>query len=117
MLPLLRLSAAALVMLTASSALALECPTPASFSDPANTEAVNRILPPSTDLSAPQAVQSAIFLLKEAGISNDQIIDQLVYTYCQQLSSQPGLTDEQKNEQIRTFSSEADRAVNDTTPN
>lgn len=104
-------SAAVIALLLGSSAMALECPVPAAINDPASAAVVERVLPDGIDLDAPEALQSAVFELQQAGVDDDTILDNLISAYCNTLNGQQGLTDDEKAARIDSFTGEADNTV------
>lgn len=104
-------SSLALLMVFGSAAWSLECPVPASINTPADAAKIGQILPPDTDLDAPDALQSAVFELRQAGIADDTIINNLIAVYCAAVSTQPGLSEDAKSQQVEAFSKTATQAV------
>lgn len=104
-------SSIALLVVLGSTAWGLECPIPASLDAPADATRISQILPADTDLDAPDALQSAVFDLRAAGISDDQIINSLIAVYCAAVSAQPGVSDEDKSQRVEAFSQSASQAV------
>lgn len=95
----------------ASSALALECPTPAAIDDAASAAAVAKVLPGGVDLEAPDALETAVFQLREAGVADGVIVDNLISTYCNALNAKPDLVEADKTQRVEAFSKTATRAV------
>lgn len=93
------------------SAMALECPTPGVVADPAQASVIENILPADVDLEAPDALQSAIFDLKQSGVADDVILDNLIATYCVYVDAEPGVSDDDKTQQVKDFSEAATQAV------
>lgn len=104
-------SAVVIALLLGSSAMALECPIAADINDAASAAAVERVLPAGVDLDAPGALQSSVFELKQAGVDDDTILDNLIAAYCKTLNGQEGLSDDQKSTRIDSFTGEADNTV------
>lgn len=104
---------AGLVLFTFSAApvLALECPVSTQFDDATTAAAVAKILPPGIDLEAPQALQSAIFDLRQAGVSDDLILDNLIAIHCATVVADPGLSDAQKTKRVVDFPTTAEPLV------
>ncbi|MGV3491996.1 MAG: hypothetical protein ACO1OG_11810 [Devosia sp.] len=100
----------ALAMLMASSALALECPIAAAIDDAAVAGSIAEYLPADTDLEAPDALQSAVFELKQAGVPDDTILDNLLSVYCAAVNA-TDLSDADKTQKVEAFSETADTAV------
>jgi len=105
------LSATTLALLMTTSAMALECPIPVAVNDAASAAAVRQVLPAGVDLDAPQALQSSVFELRQAGVGDDAIVDNLISAYCTSVNAQPGLSDDDKTQKINTFSDEVDKAM------
>jgi hypothetical protein len=101
----------AAVLMLSTSAWALECPAPADINDPATAAAIAKILPADIDLDAPDALQSAVFDLQQAGVANDVILDNLIAVYCAVVDAQTGLSDDDKTQSVETFSQQATQVV------
>jgi hypothetical protein len=95
----------AILLALSSTSWALECPVVAP--DPI----VAQILPADTDLEAPEAIQSAVFELKQAGIADDAIVDQLISVYCGSVAALPDVSDDEKDRRVEAFSQMASDAV------
>ena len=93
------------------TAMALECPAPAALNDPADAAAIGNILPADIDLEAPDALQSAVFDLRQAGIDDDVILDNLIASYCLTVNAQAGVSDDDKTRQVEDFSQAATQLV------
>ena len=104
-------TAATILLLMTATAMALECPVPAGIADQAQAAAIDKILPDGVDLEAPQALQSAVFELKQAGIADDVILDNLIAAQCASVNTLPGVSDDDKTQRVQAFSTEADTAV------
>jgi hypothetical protein len=96
---------------TAGAAMALDCPAPRAAEDAATAAAIDAILPDDTDLAAPDALESAVFNLRAAGISDDLILDNLLAVQCATIDAQPHVSDADKAAQLEDFSRSADLAV------
>ena len=103
--------AMALLLALGSSAWALECPVPAKIDDASTAQKIEELLPADTDLDAPDALQSAVFNLKTAGISEDVILDNLIAVYCAAINAQTGVSDDEKTQQVEAFSQSANNVV------
>jgi len=95
----------------AAPALALECPIPAQIDNAATSASVAKVLTPGIDLQAPNAVEAAIFDLKQAGVPEDIILDNLVASYCQTVAAESGLSEDQKSQKLETFSKSTEPLV------
>lgn len=103
--------AMALLLALGSTAWALECPVPAKIDDAATAQKIEELLPADTDLDAPDALQTAVFNLKAAGISEDMILDNLIAVYCAAINAQTDLSDDEKTGQVQAFSQSANVVV------
>lgn len=98
----------AMVLLLGSTAWALDCPV---VDNGASATTVAGNLPADIDLDAPDALQSAVFDLRSAGIADDLILDNLIAVYCTAVSAEAGTSDDDKTERIKAFSQTATQAV------
>lgn len=96
-------AALALCLISVAPAQALECPSLTAFNSPATADAVAKILPAGIDLDAPDAAASAIYELRQAGIADDMILDNLIATQCAAVIAEPGLSDAEKEQRVRDF--------------
>lgn len=103
--------ALAILLALSANALAFECPAPAPTNDPKVAASIAEILPKDTDLSAPDAVDSAVFDLKQAGVPDDTIVDNLVSVYCGSVATLEDVSDADKAQRIDAFSKSASEAV------
>lgn len=97
----------AILSLLGAPAWAMECPSPNTINDPATAAKVREALPRDIDLQAPDALQSAVFQLKDAGVSDDLILDNLIAVYCVAVNVEPGVSDADKTQRAETFSQNA----------
>jgi hypothetical protein len=100
-----------LIVALGSSAWALDCPVPAKIDDPATAAKIQDLLPADTDLDAPDALQTVVFDLKAAGISDDLILDNLISVRCAAVNAQTGVSDDEKTQQVEAFSQSANDVV------
>jgi hypothetical protein len=100
-----------LSLLAVTPTLALECPVPAQFDDPATAQAVRNILPQGIDLEAPNAVESAVFELGQAGVSEDFILDNLIASYCSSIAADPAIPEADKAQRVQGFSARVEPLV------
>lgn len=101
----------ALLLVLGSTAWALECPVPAKIDDAATVGKIQELLPADTNLDAPDALQTAVFNLKTAGIPEDLILDNLIAVYCAAINAQTGVSDDEKTQQVQAFSQSATEMV------
>ncbi len=101
----------AVLLVMCSSASALECPVPTTIDDPTSAALMEKYLPADTALDAPDALQSAVFDLKRAGLSDELILDNLIAVYCPSVDAIPGLSDEDKTQRVQAFAEMASGLV------
>ncbi|SEQ41723.1 hypothetical protein SAMN05428969_3002 [Devosia sp. YR412] len=106
-----RLYVLATMVALATPAMALECPVLAKLDDPALAGVVAHILPDGVDLDAPDALETAIFDLKQAGVPDDAVLDNLIASYCLTTDGQADLSDDAKTERLEDFSQSATQLV------
>ncbi len=91
----------------AAPALALECPVASEIDDAATAALVQQYLPADIDLDAPDAPNSAIFELTQAGVAPDLILDNLIATYCASVAANTALSEAEKTQRVDDFSKSA----------
>ena len=91
--------------------LALECPVPAQFDDATTAAAVAKMLPLGIDLETPNALQSAIVDLRQAGVSEDLILDNLIASHCATVAAETGLSENEKAKRVDDFTTMAEPLV------
>jgi hypothetical protein len=101
----------ALLLALSSTAWALECPVLAAIDDPAVAATVQQLLPGDTDLEAPDALRSAVFELKQAGVADDLILDNLIAVYCGAINALPDVSDDDKSQRVEAFTQSATQVV------
>jgi len=108
----LNLSAgAALLLVMSSAAWALDCPVLSAIDDPAVSASMDQFLPADTDLDAPDALPSAVFELRRAGVPDDLILDHLIAVYCNSVATAQEVSDDEGTRRIEAFSQTATQAV------
>lgn len=105
----LLLGSVACLIAATSAATALECPVASQIDDPAAL--AQQFLPADIDLAAPQAMQSAVFGLKRAGVSPDLIVDNLVAVHCAAIAADPNVAEADKAQRVEDFSTSATQLV------
>lgn len=94
-----------LALMTSGSAFAagFKCPDLSDLRSSPAAEAVTALLPNSAALADPRQMASAITLLKEHGLSNDDTINHLMALYCPTVAARGDLPDDSKLADVRKF--------------
>lgn len=93
------------------TAAALEC---APRSDPKVSTLAGKVLtllPKGLALGEPDLLDSSVTLLREHGMAPDAIVNHLISLYCPAVSSEGGLSADQKTDKVRQFAQKVTAAV------
>ena len=101
----------AIMLALSCNAWAIECPDLKAAEDPKLAATIAEILPEDADLDAPDAVKSAVFDLKQAGVADDLIVDNLVSVYCRSVASLGDVSEDDKSQRVQAFSESASEVV------
>lgn len=85
----------------------LECPNPGNLGRSPLEADVEQLVPKGYSLEQPSDLQSAIWLLREHGMSIDDTINHLVAYYCPAVSADAGLSHGQMVERVQQFAKNA----------
>lgn len=82
---------------------AFECPYGIVATVPIKKEEIARLLPPGNAIDDPDRLNANVDALRQAGISQNQIVDHLIGAYCPTVAAERGLSDAQKTAKVRLY--------------
>jgi hypothetical protein len=98
----------------ATSASAFDCPPLAAVERHLLVAATALAIPPGDDLVVRDQLKSAVFVLRQEGIPDDQMVNSLFAAYCPRIAEDPGLTDSEKDDRAQHFLEMANAVVYET---
>lgn len=98
---------AAMLVASTTSAADFVCPEAAKVDPPSAQADITAVLPPGVDLSAPDALQSAVFTLLSKGVAPATVLDNVIAAYCPGVAADQSLTDAEKTQRVERFATTA----------
>jgi hypothetical protein len=82
---------------------AFECPYGIVATTPVKQEEIAKLLPPGNAMDDPDRLNASIDSLRQAGISQNQIVDHLIGAYCPTVVAERDISDVEKTTKVRHY--------------
>jgi len=103
--------AIALGVMAGSAAAALECPVQPIAAGTAQARDISAVIPAGDALDDVAKLNTAVTALRQQGVSQAVIIDNLIAAYCPTVARNASLNEQQKAAKVRRFASQMVRTV------